>query len=73
MSTTPHRQFSVLTEIVRLNIIGAKLYTTILAEGERKKEYLFQKKESFFLRWNAMFLLALRKKMFHLATIRRLG
>jgi hypothetical protein len=73
MSTTPRRQFSVLTGIVRLNIIGTKLYITILAEGERKKEYLFQKKEFFFLRWNAMFLLALRKKTFHLETIRRLG
>jgi hypothetical protein len=65
--------FSVLTGIARLNIIGAKLYKTILARGERKRGLSFQKKETIFLSRNAVFPLALRRDAFHLAIIRRLG
>jgi len=50
-----------------------KLYKTILARGERKRESSFQKKEPIFLSRNAVFLLALRRDAFHLAIIRRLG
>jgi hypothetical protein len=65
--------FSVLTGVLRLNIIGATLYKTILAIGERKRGLSFQKKESLFLSWNANILLAPRRDAFHLATTRRLG
>jgi hypothetical protein len=65
--------FSVLTGVIRLNIIGAKLYNTILARGERKRGYFPQKKDPIFLSRNAVFLLALRRDAFHLETIRRLG
>jgi hypothetical protein len=66
-------RFSVLTGIIRLNIIGAKLYKTILARGERKRGSFFQKKEPIFLSRNAVFLLAQRRDAFHLETYRRLG
>jgi hypothetical protein len=65
--------FSVLTGVIRLNIIGAKLYKTILSRGERKRGSSFQKNEPIFLSRNAVFLLALRRDAFHLAIIRRLG
>jgi hypothetical protein len=65
--------FSVLTGIIRLNIIGAKLYNTILAREERKKGYFFQKMDAIFLSLNAKILLALRRDAFPLETIRRLG
>lgn len=65
--------FSVLTGTARLNIIGAKLYKTILVIGERKRGLSFLKKESIFPSRIAVFLLALRRDAFHLATIRRLG
>jgi hypothetical protein len=64
--------FSVLTGTARLNIISAKLYKTILARGKRKMGSSFQKKEPIFLSRNAVFLLALSRDAFHLATIRRL-
>ena len=50
--------FSVLTGVIRLNIIGAKLYKTSLAVGERKRGFFIQKKGSFFLFRNAKNLLA---------------
>jgi len=65
--------FSVLTGVIRLNIIGAKLDNTILARGERKRGYFSQKKDPIFLSRNAVFLLALKRDAFHLETIRRLG
>jgi hypothetical protein len=65
--------FSVLTGVIRLNIIGAKLYNTILAIGERNRGLSFQKKESPFLCWDAKILLALKRDAFHFETIRRLG
>jgi hypothetical protein len=73
VSTVPVYRFSVLTGVIRLNIIGEKLYNTILAIGERKRGSSFLKKESFFLSWNAKILCILRRDAFHLATIRRLG
>lgn len=66
-------EFSVLTGVIRLNIIGETLYETILAIGERKRGMSFQKKESFFLSGNAKNLIALRRVAFHFVTIRRLG
>ena len=48
--------FSVLTGIIRLNIIGAKLYKTILTVGERKRGF-FSKKIPIFLSQNAAFRL----------------
>jgi hypothetical protein len=65
--------FSVLTGIIRLNIIGAKLYKTILAVGERERDFFFKKKEPIFLFRNAKILLALKRDAFHSETIRRLG
>jgi hypothetical protein len=65
--------FSVLTGDIRLNIIGAKLYNTILARGERKRGFFSKKKEPIFLSRNAVFLLALNRDAFHLETFRRLG
>jgi hypothetical protein len=65
--------FSVLTGVTRLNIIGAKLYKTILAVGERKRGFFIQKKGPFFLFRIAKILLALRRDAFQLETNRRLG
>jgi hypothetical protein len=61
-------RFSVLTGVNRLNIIGAKLYNTILARGERKRGFFSKKKELIFLSQNAVFLLALSRDAFHLET-----
>lgn len=66
-------QFSVLTGDIRLNIIGAKLYKTVLAIGERKRGVTFLKKGSIFLSPNAKTLLVLGRDAFHLATLRRQG
>jgi hypothetical protein len=73
VSTIPVYRFSVLTGVIRLNIIGATLYNTILAIGDRKRGLSFQKIEVLFLFRYAKFQLAPERGAFHLETIRRLG